>query len=231
MRHRSVSSCAIGATGLFAAAVGLGEFAQWWTARQLPPAQQLDDGTTGLIVLGFPSRRDATPGSVQRWRVAIAERTWQRVGNRDRIVFSGGPTDGQAVSEAKVMADLALDERWLDPDGIVDPTVVMIEDQSTSTWENVDFSLPLVDECDQIVIVSDALHAARAIRYATKLRPELADRFYGADFYRFGEAWWIKPFSLLDATAKWALLRYHSTTGVRPRRLSTSPMASSSVSH
>lgn len=182
-----------------ATAVAVGELAHWQASRALPPARPLEDGTTGLIVLGFPARRNGAPHPVQRWRVAIAERTWQQVGRRDLIVFSGGANRGRPISEAKTMVDLALDQRWLDPDGIVDPTVVELEERSASTWENIAFSLPLVEHCDQIAIVSDAVHAGRAADYAAALRPDLADRLVVADAHRFGEAWWIKPLSLLVA--------------------------------
>jgi uncharacterized SAM-binding protein YcdF (DUF218 family) len=117
-----------------------------------------------------------------------------------RIVFSGG-SRGAGPSEANVMAALAVSL------GIA-PDVVVLEEGATTTGENVELSLPLVEDCDEIAFCSDPMHAARARCYALSQRPDLAGRLVGADDYRLFERWWLK----LPATA------YEATIGTRNRR-------------
>jgi uncharacterized SAM-binding protein YcdF (DUF218 family) len=69
---------------------------------------------------------------------------------------------------------------------------IVLEGKARSTWENVAFSLPLVEGLPSIAFCSDPMHAARARRYALIQRPELRDSLTRADDYRFLERWWIK---------------------------------------
>jgi uncharacterized SAM-binding protein YcdF (DUF218 family) len=119
---------------------------------------------------------------VQRWRVQIALRSY--IPGGATMVFTGGARRG-APSEAEVMA------RFAESLG-VGREVIFLEERATSTWENVEFSLPWVDGSSSIAFCSDPMHAARARRYALEQRPELRDRLVGADDYRFLERWWIK---------------------------------------
>ena len=52
--------------------------------------------------------------------------------------------------------------------------LVATELQATSTWENVEFSLPMVASFPRIAIVSDPLHASRARRFVRAQDPRLA---------------------------------------------------------
>jgi uncharacterized SAM-binding protein YcdF (DUF218 family) len=117
-----------------------------------------------------------------------------------RIVLSGG-SHSNGPSEAQVLADYA------ESIGI-DSDLLVLEEQATTTGENVEFSLPLVDGCDTIAFCSDPMHAARARRSALQRRPDLEARLVSADDYRFLEQWWLK----LPATA------YELTIGFRNRR-------------
>jgi uncharacterized SAM-binding protein YcdF (DUF218 family) len=49
--------------------------------------------------------------------------------------------------------------------------LIETETRARSTWENIEYSLPLVDGFDRLAIVSDPLHAARARRYLIAQRP------------------------------------------------------------
>jgi uncharacterized SAM-binding protein YcdF (DUF218 family) len=150
--------------------------------RETPAAT----GSCAVVVLGFPARRNGDLHALQRWRTEIGIRSLSSGAARDRrLVFTGGPTRGAQVSEAKVMADYAR-RRGVPAVGIV------LEEEATNTWENLTLAVPLIEAFDTIVIASDPLHAARSRRYLLKQRPDLAGRLVFADDYRLLERWWLK---------------------------------------
>ena len=77
----------------------------------------------------------------------------------------------------------------------VPKSAVATETRARSTWENVAFSQPLVDEYPRLAIVSDPLHAARARRYLWQQSPDLASRLVSAGEYRFLDHCWLKLLS------------------------------------
>ncbi len=168
------------------AAVLASECAHWLASkRHLPPDPPLE-GPCALVVLGYPSRRDGRLHPVQKWRTQLAARAWPALG-AERVVFSGGPSHGRPP-EALVMAAHA--QRLGVPEN-----AVATETRATSTWENVAFSQPLVDEYPRLAIVSDPLHAARARRYLWQQSPGLASRLVSAGEYRFLDHCWLKLLS------------------------------------
>ena len=79
---------------------------------------------------------------------------------------------------------------------------ILRETRASTTWENVSFTLPLLGSTERIAFASDPLHAARARRYLSVQRPDLASRLVAADDYRFGE----HPFIKLGSAGYEALL-------------------------
>lgn len=76
------------------------------------------------------------------------------------VVVSGGQGSNEPMSEAKAMADFLVSH------GISESTI-LLEEKSTSTWENLQFSAALLEACgvdttDGILIVSNAFHLRRA---------------------------------------------------------------------
>lgn len=165
-----------------ATAVLIGEAAHCWAARVgygTPP--RAPGERRALIVLGYPSRPGGGVHPLQQWRCRIAARSCPPGA---LVVFSGGP-DASGRSEAAAMADLG--RRF----GVPADRVVL-EERATSTWQNIEFSAPLVAGADVIVIISNPLHALRGRRFLRRQWPELADRLAPAADYRFGEYWWLK---------------------------------------
>ncbi|WP_232009816.1 YdcF family protein [Actinomyces howellii] len=134
-----------------------------------------DDAVEAVVVLGFadPGR---SAGLVNRRRVAYALRS-QR-GRRSTLVTSGGAVAGP-VPEAELLAAHA---RALGYGGDL-----VTETGSRSTWENVRNVIPLIEHAQRIVVVSDAVHAAKARYYLHMQRPDLAARLAPADDHRLGE--------------------------------------------
>lgn len=93
------------------------------------------------------------PGPAITRRVAAASALY-REGTVGRLILSGGLGTGNRRSEAEVMRALAIEQG-------VRPSDIILEDQSHSTWENIEFAQPLAADCGSTVAVSDQYHLAR----------------------------------------------------------------------
>ena len=143
-----------------------------------------------VVVLGYPSLPGGRPHPVQRWRIKAAKRTIERYG-AIRVVLSGGASR-HGPTEAAVMAKLAKAVG-------IDPTITVLESNSTSTWANVENSSRLVAGCDVVILVSDPIHAARARGYWLRQHPSDIHRVFVTPCVGIG-GWWIKiPTFLYDA--------------------------------
>lgn len=80
---------------------------------------------------------------------------------------------------------------------------VLLEDRSTTTWENMTNVIPLLEDVDRIKIVSQPAHALKARAYLRRQRPDLAEKLVRADDYRLGEWMLAKP--LLALYGLWTL--------------------------
>lgn len=159
------------APGAFAALgcalLAFAEGQAWGASRAgYPPAAACTTGPAAgrdvVLILGYPGRRDGTPGLLQRWRVRIARRS-APVGAV--FVFTGGAV-GRDVAEADTMA--AYGARL----GIR-PSDIVIERAATTTRENLSLSLPWLAAARTIRIASNTAHAHRSRRYLRELDPTL----------------------------------------------------------
>lgn len=71
-----------------------------------------------------------------------------------KLILTGGKGEGMRRSEAAVMRDVAVQHG-------VDPLDIIIEEQATSTRENLLFSRPLTKDCESVLAISDAFHLSR----------------------------------------------------------------------
>lgn len=148
-----------------------------------------------VVVLGYRNPR-AAANAVNRWRVRAGIRSIAAGGAHDtRVIFSGGAAGG-GVTEAQVMADYATSVLGFDG-------TVLLEDRSTTTWENITNVIPLLEDADRIKIVSQPAHALKARAYLRRQRPDLAERLVRADDYRPGE--WLIAKPLLALYGLWAV--------------------------
>lgn len=124
-------------------------------AFQKPP-----EGLDAIIVLG--ARVDETgPSGSLRERIAAAEK--YLTDNPGTIcIASGGQGEDEPMSEAQCIRD------YLIAAGI-DPERILLEDRSTSTEENLRYSLPMLPENVKTVgIVTNDFHVFRALLLAQK---------------------------------------------------------------
>ena len=186
---------ALAATGgLIPVAVGWGEYAHFRVARlglgEAPPTAPQSEA---IIVLGYKNRRPDRANALNRWRVRAAIRSADLSLARSQLVFCGTSRDSASASEAALMACYAMQAC-----GLLESRVVL-EERSRSTWENISYAIPLVEDADQIKIASNPTHALRGRLYLHRLRPDLAARLVQAQDYRPGELWPLKPVFALHA--------------------------------
>ncbi|MBF6175858.1 YdcF family protein [Nocardia blacklockiae] len=169
-----------------AAAVGVAEFLSWRASRQYlaQGGKSVPGATEAVVVLGYPSERDGSTHPLQRWRCRIAVRSMDP-GAESTLVFTGGAV-ARDWPEAEVMARYTRDVLG------VPAARIRTETAAESTWQNIEFTIPLLEHADRVKIASDPMHAARARRYLRSQRPDLAARLAPAADYRFGEQWWLK---------------------------------------
>lgn len=112
-----------------------------------------------IIILGAQIRGKTICGSLRR-RLDKGVRYLQNNPNTLCIV-SGGKGKGEEISEAEAMAD------YLKSNG-VDAERIIMEDKSTTTWENFKFSAPLIldIEKDKVGVISNNFHIYRAMKMA-----------------------------------------------------------------
>lgn len=125
-----------------------------------------------MLVLGCPL------SALYRWRVRIAVRSTDPA--RARFVFSGAAVRSE-LSEAQMMANYAVVSLG------VPAANIELEDRSTTTVENISYSLPLLADAPAIKIASNTFHARRARRIMHDESPELAARLVRARDYIPGE--------------------------------------------
>lgn len=108
------------------------------------------------LVFGAAVHRSDDPGPGIMRRTVTAARLVHE-GKIERLIFTGGRGAASNESEAAVMRAVAMRNG-------VDPDLITIEEQATSTWENLVYARPLISDCASIVGISDRYHLAR-IRY------------------------------------------------------------------
>lgn len=115
-----------------------------------------------IIVLGC-SVYGTEPSPFLKGRLGEAERLY-REGYADYIIVSGGQGKGEHISEAEAM------KTYLEEQGIDSEKIVM-EDKSTSTYENIKNSKEVMKEMgfSGAIIVSNEFHLKRASYIAKKV--------------------------------------------------------------
>lgn len=120
-----------------------------------------EDNLDYIIVLGARVNKNGVPSKPLYWRIDAAEE-YLRENPNTKAVLSGGQGSDEPMSEAQCMYD-ALIARGIDESRLI------LEDKSTSTGENIRFSLALIDEDATFGVVTNNFHVYRAVKIAEKL--------------------------------------------------------------
>lgn len=110
-----------------------------------------------------------------------------------------------ATPEADLLAQALREGSWR--------SRILLERESTTTWENIASARALVGDLDAISICSNGLHAEKARMYLRRQDPDLGTRLVLADDYRFLEMTLLKPVFAVVGSIKMRQLRRTDTQG------------------
>ena len=188
------TAAALTSAGVIAAigVVAFGELSSWAASRRGFPrsGSETSEGATdpsashAVLVLGY---RNPGPraNAINRFRVRAGVRSVDPEAAESVLVLSGGAVAG-VIPEAELMRRYARDELGF-------TGAIRLETASTSTEENIEQAIPLLEEATSIAVVSTSHHALKARICLRRLRPDLAERLVRGGDYRLGELWWVKP--------------------------------------
>ena len=168
--------------------VGTLGWSEWVHARS--SGRRLGDvaprgGREAIIVLGYRNR-GRRANHINRYRLRAALRSIDVDRDESVIVLSGGAVGG-AVAEADLLHRHLREVLGYDGPVLLDRT-------STTTWQNIEHAIPLIEEFDVVKIASNSLHAEKARAHLWKQRPDLARRLVRAREHRLGEVPLLKPY-------------------------------------
>ncbi len=145
---------------VLASGIGVGGFA---FGNVVAHSKSDEKNTEYVIVLGCMVRGDE-PGIFLRGRI---NKAYEYLINHpeSKAVLSGGQGNGENISEAQCMYNV-LSEKGIDASRLI------IEDKSTSTKENFENSLSLLNKngvnIDEITVVTNDFHEYRAYEFAKR---------------------------------------------------------------
>ncbi len=114
------------------------------------------------------------------------------------VIVSGGQGENEDISEAQCMKDYLIDK------GISDDRIIM-EDKSTSTYENILFSKQIMSDMElgnNIIIITDGFHQLRAKMIANKLDVETDSVSAKTPIYLLPTYWVREWFGVIDEYVK-----------------------------
>ncbi|MBM7663002.1 uncharacterized SAM-binding protein YcdF (DUF218 family) [Bacillus mesophilus] len=125
------------------------------TARQDPPPN-----ADYLVVLG--AKINGEELSLALYYRVFAAVQYLKNNTTTKVVVSGGQGPGESITEAEAMKRYFLNE------GISEERIIL-EADSTTTFENLSFSKNLIDTNKQVIIVSNDFHLYRTTIIAKRL--------------------------------------------------------------
>ncbi|MDR7185555.1 hypothetical protein J2X85_002589 [Microbacterium trichothecenolyticum] len=199
--RRLIPPLAVAATAAGLSLLAWAEYVNWRASHRALGVSAGTDGIEAVVVLGY---RDRGPKAnfVNRYRVRVGLRSQSSRAREGVLVLCGGSVGGD-IPEAELMARYARRRGYTGR--------MLLDSTSTTTQENIENAIALVEDADAIKVVSNSPHAAVGRQYLRSLRPDLADRLARGADYRFGEA------PLLKVAAAVIAGRYHARRRAEPR--------------
>lgn len=189
-----------------------------WLYRSLPRKRQYEF----IVIHGAGlNGTDLTP--LLRGRVDRAYELWVNQGKEGVFVPSGGRGADEEISEAEAMA------RYLRSRGVSDSAIVL-EDRSTTTWENLTYSRDLIARLsngtpERVALVTSDYHVFRTAMYARAvgfsadgLGSKTASYYFPTAFIRefiviSRRYWW--PYALIMGLWALAMVTIYALSAVR----------------
>lgn len=183
-RRPGLAICAV--LALYGLAVGCGPAARALADGLQSDFEQKPDVHWGarnvIVVLGAGLQQvadRAEPGPFAYARIAEAARLYaacRQASGECKVLLSGGDPAGLGVSEAEIYGQLLVRLG-------VDSAQLVLEPRSRNTWQNAQFSSPMLnaDAGDRIVLVTSSMHMRRSLLYfghfGVSATPARADYF------------------------------------------------------
>jgi len=153
-----------------------------------------------IVLLGAGTVQVANGGPVEASlfaygrisKTAALYRACRQSGNACKVEVSGGDARGLGQSEAAIYAD---DLQRLG----VDATDLLLEPRSMNTWQNAQFSGPLLKSwgADRVLLVSSGFHLRRGMLYFTHFGIQATP--VRADYVDGVWSWWPQSYNLTMA--------------------------------
>lgn len=127
-----------------------------WVYRLLPRRRQYD-----YIIIHGAGLDGPRPTPLLAGRIDKALELWKKQHQHGKFVVSGGQGADEIVSEAQAMRDYLLEKG-------VPADAILMEDKSTTTWENLRYSLAIInaDRATGVDATSSAAVASRDVTTA-----------------------------------------------------------------
>ena len=124
-----------------------------WIYRILPRRRQYD-----YIIIHGAGLDGPRPTPLLAGRIDKALELWNKQHQHGKFVVSGGQGADEIVSEAQAMRDYLLEKG-------VPAAAILMEDKSTTTWENLRYSLAIInaDRTTDVDVTSSAAVASGAV--------------------------------------------------------------------
>ena len=124
-----------------------------WVYRLLPRRRQYD-----YIIIHGAGLDGPRPTPLLAGRIDKALELWKKQHQHGKFVVSGGQGADEIVSEAQAMRDYLLEKG-------VSADAILMEDKSTTTWENLRYSLAIInaDRATDVGATSSAAVASGAV--------------------------------------------------------------------
>ena len=104
-----------------------------------------EGGREAVVVLGFRNR-GSRANLLNRYRVRAALRSQSPGASESLLVLCGGAVEA-VVTEAEIMAQYARERGYVGP--------MALDRTSRTTWENIQNTIPLIEDAEIIKIVSN----------------------------------------------------------------------------
>lgn len=144
-----------------------------------------------ILVLGAGLKDGYNPSAILRYRLNAAIECVETYGNTGKIVVSGGQGKDEKISEGEAMKKYLIDNG-------VNEERILVENKSTSTNENFDFSKKVIEEdCNKSIeevnvkIITTDFHAFRS-RFLAKRNDYINITNYSSE-----TVWYLIPISYL----------------------------------
>lgn len=143
-----------------------------WIYRILPRRRQYD-----YIIIHGAGLDGPRPTPLLAGRIDKALELWNKQHQHGKFVVSGGQGADEVVSEAQAMRDYLLEKG-------VPAEAILMEDKSTTTWENLRYSLAVI-RADRTSAAADDAPATAAANDASAPSGDFTTAVVTSDFHVF----------------------------------------------